>query len=68
MLIRVHEVRVDVVPRDAGNGCLPDHCAPYDLHILTAEVEADTSDDCFDILANEDATVKAIGLEGHIWY
>jgi hypothetical protein len=62
---RVHEVRVDVVPRDAGRDYLPDHRAPYDLHVLAAEVKPRCLEDCLGILAGEDAAIVGVVLSRH---
>jgi len=56
-----------VVPGDATHGYLPDHCAPYDLHVLAAEVEAHSSDDRLGVLADENTTVVAIVLGRYHW-
>ena len=55
-----------MVPRDVAHDYLPDHCAPYDLHVPAAEVEARSLENRLGILAGEDPTVKAIGLNRHV--
>ena len=56
-----------MVPRDVAHDYLPDQRAPYGLHVLAAEVEARSLDNRLGVLADENSTVKAIGLNRHVW-